>query len=175
MERYQVLKGQNFDGFPLYAIESWQYAITQGENMKSVSQLVSLNASINQVPYRSRSNRIDDLQWPTPLEFITSGGECIGYAIAKFLALRESGWLRSTTLIVVGRLLDDTPHAVVVVRSLQDSEWFQLDNRTDAIVPTRHVNNFIPFFALSDTFIWIYKHDESKSPAPSLDRGGGHE
>jgi predicted transglutaminase-like cysteine proteinase len=72
--------------------------------------------------------------WAAPLEALSSGaGDCEDYAIAKYVALEESGIAPADLqLEIVRDVKHKTTHAVVAVR--YKDEWLILDNRTLRIV-----------------------------------------
>jgi predicted transglutaminase-like cysteine proteinase len=68
--------------------------------------------------------------WASPLESLGSGaGDCEDYAIAKYVALEESGTApEDLQLEIVRDVEHQATHAVVAVR--YKDEWIILDNRT---------------------------------------------
>lgn len=68
--------------------------------------------------------------WASPLESLGSGaGDCEDYAIAKYVALEESGTApEDLQLAIVRDVEHQATHAVVEVR--YKDEWLILDNRT---------------------------------------------
>src|ERR1039457_1952486 len=72
--------------------------------------------------------------WAAPLEALSSGaGDCEDYAIAKYVALEESGTApEDLQLEIVRDVEHQATHAVVAVR--YKDEWLILDNRTLMIV-----------------------------------------
>ncbi len=92
---------------------------------------------------------IDDF-WSSPLATFSIGaGDCEDYAIAKYVALRESGIApEDLRLVIVRDLKRNITHAVVAVR--QDREWLILDNRTLIIVNAEEARYFEPLFVLDD-------------------------
>jgi predicted transglutaminase-like cysteine proteinase len=92
---------------------------------------------------------VDDF-WSSPLATFSIGaGDCEDYAIAKYIALRESGIAPDDLrLVIVRDLKRNISHAVVAVR--QDREWLILDNRTLIIVNAEEARYFEPLFVLDD-------------------------
>ena len=72
--------------------------------------------------------------WAAPLEALSSGaGDCEDYAIAKYVALEESGIAPADLQLEIVRDVEhQKTHAVVAVR--YKGEWLILDNRTLMIV-----------------------------------------
>jgi len=86
---------------------------------------------------------VDDF-WSAPLATFSIGaGDCEDYAIAKYVALRESGITPDDLrLVVLHDLKRNTNHAVLAVR--QDQEWLILDNRTLIIVNAEQAPHYHP-------------------------------
>jgi predicted transglutaminase-like cysteine proteinase len=157
--RHREQRSSGYDTFAFETIALWNGAVQLAREPLSSIALHKVNERINAVAYRDR-NIPPGLpqEWQTPAEFFTAGGNCTGYALAKLLALQEAGLIASDALIVIGHLLDDQPHALVVVR-LSNDVWYALDNRNSQIIPTTDLLDFVPWFAVSDKFTWMYKHD----------------
>jgi len=159
IERHREQRSSGYDTFAFDSIALWNGAVQLAREPLSVIVLHKVNDRINAVAYRDRDIPPGLPQiWQTPAEFFTAGGNCTSYALAKLLALQEGGLVPSDALILIGHLLDDTPHALVVVR-LPDNVWYALDNRNSHIIPTTDLLDFVPWFAVSDKFTWIYRHD----------------
>ncbi|MGH6728264.1 MAG: transglutaminase-like cysteine peptidase [Pseudolabrys sp.] len=86
--------------------------------------------------------------WATPLESLNSGaGDCEDYAIAKYVALRESGIAPDDLrLLIVSNVKEQTTHAVLAVHFAD--EWQILDNRTLIMVNADAAQHYLPLFAL---------------------------
>ncbi|MEN3953471.1 transglutaminase-like cysteine peptidase [Iodidimonas sp. SYSU 1G8] len=160
MARHDAQTRSDFSGFPLDAIDFWAKGKSLAAAPRSLEMLAALNAHFNTVTYTGSPSRaqLSD-EWETPLEFISDGGDCEDYVIAKFLALREAGWPWKNRRIVVGEIEGGGHHAVLVVRLTETAPWYMLDNRTDKVVPVGAVADFIPFFGMSARSTWIYKRD----------------
>jgi len=86
--------------------------------------------------------------WSAPLATFSIGaGDCEDYAIAKYVAFRESGIAPDDLrLVILYDLRRNINHAVVAVR--EDQEWLILDNRTLTIVNAEEARHFEPLFVL---------------------------
>lgn len=86
--------------------------------------------------------------WETPAEFYArGGGDCEGFAIAKY------GWLRALgvpeerlRLTVVYDLLRHAPHTVLELRA--DTESLMLDNQSAEIRPLSGLTRYQPIFSI---------------------------
>ncbi len=90
-------------------------------------------------------------RWSTPLVTLASGrGDCEDYAIAKYVALRETGMADSELRLVIMRdLKSGTDHAVVAAHV--DDTWVVLDNRRMALIEDSAMAQVMPLFAFDAT------------------------
>lgn len=88
--------------------------------------------------------------WASPLTTFSSGaGDCEDYAIAKYVALRESGMAAADLRLVIvrdGNSGED--HAVVAARV--DGDWLLLDNRHMGLVKEKDAVAMTAVFALGE-------------------------
>lgn len=84
--------------------------------------------------------------WSAPLATFASGqGDCEDYAIAKYLALRESGIATENLRLVVVQTRRDRAHAVLAARL--DDCWLLLDNTAFVLVPDHERTDYRPLIA----------------------------
>ena len=88
-------------------------------------------------------------RWSAPLAtFATAKGDCEDYAIAKYVALRESGFSRDDMqLVLVRDRAIDQEHAVLAARI--DDRWVILDNRGSELIEDLDTSSFTPLFAIN--------------------------
>ncbi|MBV8837150.1 MAG: transglutaminase-like cysteine peptidase [Alphaproteobacteria bacterium] len=93
---------------------------------------------------------VEDL-WASPLMTFASGaGDCEDYAIAKYVALRESGFApQDLRLVVVRDTAARDYHAVAAVR--HEGHWIILDNRNLALREDGEMTQFQPLFVIDAT------------------------
>ncbi len=86
--------------------------------------------------------------WTTPLTTFASGtGDCEDYAIAKYVALRQTGIAaRDLRLVILHDQLANEDHAVTAARL--DGHWLILDNRRMALLTDTQERNLTPLLAL---------------------------
>jgi predicted transglutaminase-like cysteine proteinase len=106
--------------------------------------------------------------WSAPLASFASGrGDCEDYAIAKYVALRESGVAAEDLRIVLVRdLVVREDHAVLAVR--QDERWMILANRSMAPIADSDARSFMPLFALDHDGVKLFA-------APYAERASGND
>ena len=123
--------------------------IEQGRKRQGRARLGEINRAIN-LSIRPMSDLaqygVEDY-WASPLESLGSGaGDCEDYAIAKYVALEESGIAPADLqLEIVRDVKHQATHAVVTVR--YKDEWLILDNRTLMIVNAEETH-YYPLLAL---------------------------
>jgi predicted transglutaminase-like cysteine proteinase len=90
---------------------------------------------------------VDDL-WSAPLATLEKGADdCEGYAILKYLALREAGISPDDLRLLIGSYRRrGTIHAVLAVHF--GEEWLLLDNLTMVMVNSVDAKQYQPLLAL---------------------------
>jgi predicted transglutaminase-like cysteine proteinase len=106
----------------------------------------AVNAAIRYVTDFVQYGEAD--RWSAPLEtFATGKGDCEDYAIAKYVALQESGFPSDDLrLVLVRDRAARQDHAVLAAR-LGD-RWLILDNRRAELIEDTSAANFMPLFAI---------------------------
>jgi predicted transglutaminase-like cysteine proteinase len=124
--------------------------IEQGRKRQGRARIGEINRAVN-LTIKPLSDwvqhGVDDV-WSAPLAtFATGAGDCEDYAIAKYVALRESGTvLDDLRLVIVRDIKRNTDHAVVAVRF--DGEWLILDNRHLVLVNAEEARHYYPLFVM---------------------------
>ena len=100
--------------------------------------------------------------WATPIEFMTRGGDCEDFAIAKYVALRALGVPENRMRIaVVQDEQKNTPHAVLIVYSEKGA--VVLDNQIKSVRSTTSIAHYKPIFSINREAWWL--HTLPKAPA----------
>src|SRR5438067_221299 len=86
--------------------------------------------------------------WTSPLATLAAGAaDCEDYAIAKYVALRETGVdERDLRLLVVRDTKLGEEHAVVAARL--DGHWLVLDNRRLVLLEDMQLAQYVPMFEI---------------------------
>ena len=94
--------------------------------------------------------------WTAPLAtFATQRGDCEDYAIAKYVALRQSGVSADDLqLLLVRDNAARADHAVVAAR--HEGRWLILDNRVPQLLLTADLPHFLPLFVLNDRGVSLF-------------------
>jgi predicted transglutaminase-like cysteine proteinase len=138
-------------------VAEWRNFLAGLKGLDRRRQIEAVNRRINQRRYIDDPNNygIADY-WAAPAEFLTRGGDCEDFAIAKFLSLRALGFDNSMLRIVVLRDTErQIDHAVLVV--YQDGERLVLDNQVAAILPDRIIRSYRPIFSINETNWWFHR------------------
>src|SRR5438445_724412 len=106
----------------------------------------AINLAIRPMSDLAQHGAID--VWSSPLVTFTNGaGDCEDYAIAKFVALRQTGISPEDLRIVIMRdTIHGEDHAVAMARL--DGHWLTLDNRRMAMVEDAYIRNYRPLFVI---------------------------
>jgi predicted transglutaminase-like cysteine proteinase len=118
--------------------------VENGRQRQGRARLGEINRAIN-LSIRPMSDLaqygVEDY-WASPLASLSSGaGDCEDYAIAKYVALEESGIAPADLQLEIVRDVEhQATHAVVEVR--YKDEWLILDNRTLLIMNTEQTHYY---------------------------------
>lgn len=136
------------------ATSEWTQLAAQLAPLPLRAKVERANAALNSVPYvPSARNWGRASFWETPLEFLTYGGQCQDYAIAKYMLLRQAGVAAEQMRIVVLRATAiNEDHAVLVV--YVDGEALLLDNLRAAVVPAESITTYRPYYSINETGWW---------------------
>lgn len=118
--------------------------------------VVGVNDLMNRVAYVSdNTNYGKSDYWATPIEFLTRGGDCEDYAIAKYTALRILGVPEERMRIaIVQDLQKNIPHAVLVVYT--DNGAVILDNQIKTAMRADSIKHYKPIFSINRTAWWLH-------------------
>ncbi len=122
------------------------------------AKLEEVNTELNAKPYLTDlRNWGQEDYWETPLEFLTRHGDCEGYSIAKYMALRELGVpIERMRIAVVNDENLGIGHAILVVYS--DDRRYILDNQTDQVVEAARIRHYTPIYSLNETAWWLHRN-----------------
>lgn len=126
----------------------------QGQPLRVMAQQV--DRIMNRVPYIEDSKNWGKSDyWATPVEFLTRGGDCEDFAIAKYTALRALGVPEERLRIaIVHDIAKDTPHAILIVYA--DEGAMILDNQSRVTRFADSVDNYRPIFSINRQGWWLH-------------------
>jgi predicted transglutaminase-like cysteine proteinase len=134
--------------------EWWRTFVAELARLELRERVARVNMVLNGVPYVSaQANWHDPNHWETPFEFLARGGQCQDYAIAKFMALEQSGVPQEALRFAVVRdTLKSADHAVAIV--YVDGEPLVLDNQTAEIAPAAPHQRYRPYYSINRSGWW---------------------
>lgn len=126
----------------------------KGQSLEDMAY--SVNSLLNQVRYVSdNTNYGKSDYWATPIEFLTRGGDCEDYAIAKYTALRILGVPEERMRVaIVQDLQKNIPHAVLIVYT--DKGAMVLDNQIKSATRADSISHYKPIFSINRTAWWLH-------------------
>lgn len=133
----------------------WKEEIRRLRGKSAREQIAGINDFLNQVPYvEDIDNYGKSDYWATPIEFLTRGGDCEDFAIAKYASLRALGFSTDQLRIAIvkDRKKNDIMHAILVVYS--DDGDFVLDNQDKQVEPMQQVSRYEPIFSINSSSWW---------------------
>lgn len=115
-----------------------------------------VNSLVNQTRYITDSkNYGQNDYWATPVEFLTRGGDCEDFAIAKYTALRALGVPEERLrLAIVQDMKKNVPHAILIVYT--DNGAIILDNQIKTPVSADRVSHYKPIFSINRDAWWLH-------------------
>jgi predicted transglutaminase-like cysteine proteinase len=162
----------NIDSCPL-AAKRFLAIVDQGRTLAGRARIGVINRAINMAiePMSDMAQWGVPDRWSAPLETFTTGkGDCEDYAIAKYVALIETGIATDDIkLMIVRNSAANEDHAVTAVRL--DGAWIILDNRWLRLVEDTAMPQAVPLYALGSDGVRQYLPDvlvgERQTPAPA--------
>lgn len=136
----------------------WERLLTRLQGLPPRVQIKRINDFFNRVPYISdRDNYGVSDFWATPYEFMTRGGDCEDYAIAKYISLKRLGFAddQLRILVVQDSHLGGIIHAVLEVK--MDGLVDILDNQAPKVTPIANVMHYAPVYAINEDAWWAYQ------------------
>jgi predicted transglutaminase-like cysteine proteinase len=143
----------------------WAKFIAGLQALPPRERVTEANAALNQIPYvPAETNWGNAGYWEAPYEFLSRGGQCQDYAIAKYHALIEAG-IPETQLrfVVVRDTARGLDHAVTV--ATVDGESLVLDNQAADAEPVSQVHRYAPYYALNSQGWSAYLPPNAAAPA----------
>lgn len=135
----------------------WKAEIQKLRDKSPREQIEGVNDFLNTLTYKEDiANYGQSDYWSTPIEFLTRGGDCEDFAIAKYASLRALGFSSGQLRIaIVQDEIKNIPHAVLIVYS--DDGNFVLDNQNKKTETIAAVTHYKPIFSLNSTSWWLHK------------------
>jgi predicted transglutaminase-like cysteine proteinase len=137
------------------ALAEWASKLQSLRNLSTYDKISAVNSMANSYTYYDdRRNYGMSDYWAGPREFLTRGGDCEDYALLKFASLLALGVDEQDMRLVVGRLVDGTPHAFLATNIGQQE--FILDNRQSQVYLTQNRKDYIPKYSMNLSYRWSH-------------------
>ena len=135
----------------------WKAEIQKLKDKSDREKIAGVNNFLNKIPYiEDRSNYGKRDYWATPVEFLSRGGDCEDFAIAKYASLRALGFSPDQLRIaIVQDKIKNIPHAILIVYSAEGS--FVLDNQNKRTELVTAVNRYKPIFSINSSSWWLHR------------------
>ncbi len=127
----------------------------KGQPLRVMAEKV--NAMMNEVPYvEDQANWGVSDYWETPVEFLSRGGDCEDFAIAKYVSLRSLGVPEERLRVaIVKDLQKGVPHAVLIVYT--DDGAIILDNQSANVRSADALaGRYKPIFSINRAGWWLH-------------------
>ena len=131
-------------------------SLDQMRGLSMEAQVRRVNDLMNSVQYISdKRNWGKSDYWATPVEFMTRGGDCEDFAIAKYAALRALGVPHSKMRVaIVKDMQKNIPHAILIVYT-NDGPMI-LDNQIKSVRADSSVRHYKPIYSINRTSWWLH-------------------
>jgi len=134
----------------------WRALLETIAPLPLMAKLETVNRVFNAQPYvPAWQNWHRPSYWETPFEFLTRGGQCEDYAIAKYLALHAAGVGDDVIRVLIVRDTDlGADHAVLLADV--GGQSYLLDNLQPRIVSAALATQYRPYYAINLSGFWTY-------------------
>ncbi len=138
-------------------MKEWQNDLQKFKGGSIKNMAAQVNNLVNKTRYIvDQKNWGQSDYWATPVEFLTRGGDCEDFAIAKYTALRALGVPEERLRIaIVQDQVKNIPHAVLVVYT-EDGAVI-LDNQIKTLVDAESGTRYKPIFSINRQAWWLHK------------------
>lgn len=145
----------------------FQKLVNAARGASTTDQMAAVDRVVNALPYvpDSRNWGVADY-WETPQEMFARGGDCEGFALTKYFALRDLGVRdEAMRIAIVWDRRDLEEHAVLLVRT--DGDTWILDNKTRQPVRlTDDPERYRLIYALNESGAWLPGMARSSERSP---------
>lgn len=137
-------------------IQQWKTDLSDLRGKSLIEMADGVNSLMNKVRYiGDNKNWGKSDYWETPVEFMTRGGDCEDFAIAKYASLRALGVPESLMRIAI---VKDTqkgiPHAILIV--FTDQGPMVLDNQIKKMTRASTISHYKPIFSINRSAWWVH-------------------
>ncbi len=160
-------------------------AMSDSSSQRVVSEWKQNLESMRGLPLEQMAARVNDLAnsqdyindsrnwgtsdyWATPVEFLTRGGDCEDFAIAKYVSLRALGVPENRLRITILQdMQKNIPHAVLAVYT--DNDVLILDNQIKSVRSSSSISHYKPIFSINRTAWWLHSKGDPRTIVASAE------
>lgn len=141
-------------------IQIWRSQLNSLKGLPLKDMASGVNDMMNKIRYvGDKRNWGKSDYWATPVEFLSNGGDCEDFAIAKYASLRALGVPDNMMRVaIVKDMQKNLPHAILIVYT--ESGPMVLDNQIKRMTPSREVSHYKPIFSINRTAWWLHTDTE---------------
>lgn len=151
--------------------------VNSGQSNEVVQKWRSHLASLKGLPLDEMADGVNDMMndvryigdnknwgrsdyWETPVEFLSYGGDCEDFAIAKYVSLRMLGVPDNLMRVAIVRdVQKGLPHAILIVYT--DEGPMVLDNQIKRMTPAADIGHYKPIYSINRTAWWLHSDRNS--------------
>lgn len=139
------------------ALKVWRQMMVRAAKSDEANRLNMVNSFFNQWSYISDSENYGVSEyWASPLEFMSKGGDCEDFAIAKYASLQLLGYGDQAMRIIA--VMDTSRggmgHAVLSVQTRAGN--VVLDNRSTIVYGGSQQTAYVPRFSVNMAGVYTY-------------------
>ncbi len=137
-------------------IKEWRAGLEHFRGQDLVDMANGVNNMMNKIRYiGDKRNWGKSDYWETPVEFLTYGGDCEDFAIAKYVSLRALGVPDNLMrLAIVKDMQKGIPHAILIVYT--EDGAMVLDNQIKRMTAASDIGHYKPIFSINHTAWWLH-------------------
>jgi predicted transglutaminase-like cysteine proteinase len=134
--------------------------LLKGAELRVDQQIRLVNRYINRQRYKE--DRISwrsaaGNQWQTLVEFLSKGGDCEDFAVAKYFVLREFGFDAEDMRIVIGREPQRAAHHAMLAIRLDGDVWLLENDNSIYRNSGQDIERFV--YAINEQGIWDHERE----------------
>lgn len=151
-----------------HELQVWRTQLSALKDIVSLkSMAIQVNDLVNEIEYINDSRNWGKSDyWATPIEFLTRGGDCEDFAIAKYTALRALGVPEERLRVaIVQDQVKNIPHAVLIVYTEEGP--YILDNQIKTLVNAEYEGRYKPIYSINRSAWWLHSAPETTVIASS--------
>ncbi len=159
-QRYVISQCLNDDASCPKQLRGLRIVLLKGAELNPEQRIRLVNRFVNRQRYRddsvsSRSGAGN--QFETLTSFLSKGGDCEDFAVAKYFILREFGVDAADMRIVIGKEPRRTEHHAMLAIRIEDSIWLLENDNTIRRNGGQDIDRFV--YAINERGIWDHEKD----------------